>query len=785
LQGLQSKNVLDRMDYLSTVSGGGYIGATLSIAMAKGPDADGAGQTSPNKEATFPFGRLDEDRESPEVKHLRDNSRYLLQNGIIGLVPAVAIYLRGLAMNTITILPILILAAVAIILLNPTTQDLVGSRFAGIDFAPLLGNSSAPVIILGALVVAVLLVLYAVLVSILRIGPIGERQTGAKIAAVILGVVLLLSLLDLHTILLRLAFELNGTIPSRVLAPDNTAGFALFEFIYKNAQTLVALVSPLVVALLPFWKTLATKASQEASGFAESAKQIASRVALLIAAAIMPALLWLVTMQLAYWGTAISICPCAILTPDCQATPDWSHAPMVLQVLVNHTHGRLGIYAAPLIYLALALALFALWPFLNVNSNSLHQLYRDRLGTAFLIRRRTSTDTVDPRRIVDGILREDDFLLSQLDPSRGPYHILNTALNLPGSRFANRRGRNADFFIFSRHYIGSEATGYVDTAAAEKIVDGLNLGTAVAISGAAAAPNMGLVSIRPLSATIAFLNVRLGRWVRHPLAIAELDRNPGNEKADGPFAWGFPRPQYLLYEAFFKSGRDVVAERRHAEPDSAKADSAKADDVTEADAQRKARRKGFIFLSDGGHIENLGIYELLRRRCKLIIAIDGEADENINCASLTQLERLARIDHNIAIRMKWKPIAAINRLVSASSGQESQNGPHVALGLIDYPAPSEGRQREKGVLIYIKASLSGDENDYVLSYKTRHPSFPHETTADQLFSEEQFEVYRALGEHIAVGFVTGRDPVSVQSDGGTELVQMVTDMLRTLEVRSA
>jgi hypothetical protein len=87
------------------------------------------------------------------------------------------------------------------------------------------------------------------------------------------------------------------------------------------------------------------------------------------------------------------------------------------------------------------------------------------------------------------------------------------------------------------------------------------------------------------------------------------------------------------------------------------------------------------------------------------------------------------------------------------------------------------------VLIYIKASLSGDENDYVLSYKAGHPDFPHETTADQLFSEEQFEAYRALGEHIAVGLVSGRDPVSVPHEAALELVQMVKGVLK-IEVRS-
>ena len=108
--------------------------------------------------------------------------------------------------------------------------------------------------------------------------------------------------------------------------------------------------------------------------------------------------------------------------------------------------------------------------------------------------------------------------------------MINTALNVPGSKFANRRGRNADFFVFSQRYIGSEATGYVETRAAEVTVDGLNIGTAMAISGAAAAPNMGMASIRPLSPTIALLNVRLGRWIRHPLDIFNRNAKLEGEK---------------------------------------------------------------------------------------------------------------------------------------------------------------------------------------------------------------------------------------------------------------
>jgi len=383
--------------------------------------------------------------------------------------------------------------------------------------------------------------------------------------------------------------------------------------------------------------------------------------------------------------------------------------------------------------------------------------------------------------VKDEIDYADDFKLSKIDTQRAPYHLINTALNVPGSKFANRRGRNADFFVFSQGYIGSEATGYVETRAAEAIVDGLNIGTAMAISGAAAAPNMGMASIRPLSPTIALLNVRLGRWIRHPLDI--FDRNAkleaekekrkkeekkekGKEKKETEEKeeegerqfWRIPRPRHLLYEAFSKTGVSVE----------------------QLDAKAMRKRGGFVFLTDGGHIDNLGVYELLRRRCKLIIAIDGEADPDFDSGSLVQVERFARIDMNVIIKLNWEPIGMRTQAVTneIKNGQlKSQSGSHVALGSISYPPLTEGGEREKGVLIYIKASLSGDESDYVIAYKKANPQFPHETTLDQLFSEEQFEAYRALGEHIARRFVDGRDDVAAYPDEKDEILKIVYAML--------
>ncbi len=90
-------------------------------------------------------------------------------------------------------------------------------------------------------------------------------------------------------------------------------------------------------------------------------------------------------------------------------------------------------------------------------------------------------------------------------------------------------------------------------------------------------------------------------------------------------------------------------------------------------------------------------------------------------------------------------------MASDGDGLTKSKGPHAAVGIIEYG------EDEKGILLYIKSSLTGDENDYILDYKRRNATFPHETTLDQFFSEEQFEVYRALGFHAVQHFLSGAD----------------------------
>ncbi|UCD77215.1 MAG: hypothetical protein JSW26_17530, partial [Desulfobacterales bacterium] len=145
----------------------------------------------------------------------------------------------------------------------------------------------------------------------------------------------------------------------------------------------------------------------------------------------------------------------------------------------------------------------------------------------------------------------------------------------------------------------------------------------------------------------------------------------------------------------------------------------------------------WVNLSDGGHIENLATIELLRRRCKFIVTGDGEADANLRFGSLATLIRYARIDLGIHIDIDLKQI----RLKDPDKDRLSEA--HFAIGRIHYP-----NEAEYGYLLYLKSSFCGEEDEVVVEYRKRNPTFPHESTADQFFDEGQFEAYRALGQHI-------------------------------------
>ncbi|MDY6992352.1 MAG: hypothetical protein SVR94_07070 [Pseudomonadota bacterium] len=146
-----------------------------------------------------------------------------------------------------------------------------------------------------------------------------------------------------------------------------------------------------------------------------------------------------------------------------------------------------------------------------------------------------------------------------------------------------------------------------------------------------------------------------------------------------------------------------------------------------------------VNLSDGAHHENLGIYPLLRRRCRIIIASDAGSDPQFQMEDLANLQRKARIDLGIEIKFK-----DINKIFPDVNQKEHYSQASFMIGDIHYPD-----QDAVGKLIYMKTALIGREPEDLLAYRRKNPDFPDQTTADQFFDEEQFESYRKLGQIIA------------------------------------
>lgn len=331
--------------------------------------------------------------------------------------------------------------------------------------------------------------------------------------------------------------------------------------------------------------------------------------------------------------------------------------------------------------------------FVNVNRISLHPFYRDRLTRTFLIAPEQSSKALP-------LKSADELRLSKLGGARSaaPYHLINTALNLQGSNDPQLRERKTVPFVLAQRFCGSDYTGYCPTEDLEALDSHFNLGTAMAISAAAASPNMGTISVRPLTFVMALLNIRLNYWLPHPARV-------GRRSWYHRLLYWRPGLMYLLAEALGNVNQ----------------------------------RTPFINCSDGGHIENLAVYELLRRRCQTIVCVDGSADPNFGFLGLITLQRYAEIDLGARIQIDLDTIRP---------NEDGISERHHAVGTITY---NDG---ETGIFIYLKLSYTGDEPEYLRFYKRESPVFPHESTGDQFFGETQFEVYRALGIHVAEGVMT-------------------------------
>jgi hypothetical protein len=331
--------------------------------------------------------------------------------------------------------------------------------------------------------------------------------------------------------------------------------------------------------------------------------------------------------------------------------------------------------------------------FINVNSFSLHGMYKQRLIRAYL---GASNAHRHPHPFT-GFDENDNMAMCALT-SHKPLHVVNIALNLVGGSKLAWQERKAASFTSTRLHTGSLRIGYrPSTEYGGKYKPGtraISLGTAMTISGAAASPNMGYNSSSLLELVMTLFNARLGWWLGNPLREQ----------------WRLRGPRFGV--------RSFIDEAFGLTNDT----------------------NTWVYLSDGGHFENLGLYEMVLRRCKVIIVSDAGADPTYVYQDLGNAVRKIRIDMGIPIEFR-RPMP----MSPARAATPEWSGHHAAIADIRYSACDSS---EDGILVYIKPSLSGDEPADVQHYAAQNSEFPNQTTADQFFNESQFESYRRLGLHV-------------------------------------
>lgn len=231
----------------------------------------------------------------------------------------------------------------------------------------------------------------------------------------------------------------------------------------------------------------------------------------------------------------------------------------------------------------------------------------------------------------------------------------------------------------------------------------------MAVSGAAVSPNMGFHSSPAVTALLTVFNMRLGAWLGNP-------KKPY-------YDWTSPSVSYLLEEMLGMTGIN----------------------------------REFVYVSDGGHFETMGVYELVRRRCRFIVAIDSGADPNFLRQNLGHMIRKIRIDLGVRIELdvdETRPIEGFAK-THVSVGRIFYNDVHQSDRRVPPSDPQFDYEANHGILVYLKLGLTGDEPTDLLNFQAENRLFPNEPTLDQFYGEAQFESYRAIGVHTALTLVEG------------------------------
>ena len=417
-----------------------------------------------------------------------------------------------------------------------------------------------------------------------------------------------------------------------------------------------------------------------------------------------------------------------------------------------HLH-PLGIYALLLLVFAVCSVLINL--LININIFSLHGMYRMRLMRAFM-------GASNLQRLPNGFTGfdgRDNIEAATIRTGQGvPLHLINTTVNLVGTTNSSWRQRKAEGFTVSPLHSGGWRLGYARTSLYGG-PRGLTLATAMAISGAAFNPNMGYHSSPLVTLLMTLFNVRLGWWLPNPKFRSREIRRAAR-KASQEAAAAAKRTGVAGDGGTDEPGEAPTPAARSANDAAGHVEAVEVPPPLPPLSRSFLSRRSPLFalrplllealggtndegahieLTDGGHFENLGLYEMVMRRVHWIVVIDGSADAECRLEDLGNAMRKVEIDLGVPIVFRDTPLRM-------RPGVQGDNF-YCALADVRYDIVDCVADPRPGRLLYIKAGLNGGEPPDVLQYARTHPTFPHETTANQFFTESQFESYRHLGQH--------------------------------------
>lgn len=719
LQSLDELGVLKHVDYLATVSGGGYVGGFWTAWLQRNKERQDMTATGGKK---FPRSIGSETTESAEIRHLREFSRFLLPN-----VRVLGTEFWNIIMTVLGgVLPSLAAALAVLVLFWFGWVSVLGVMLAVHSY------------VWRAYAMLTFVCLYFIISEIVwqipkrksSLSTFSSNADGSNFAGYVIGAAIgaaamstgwqfwRLWMISPDMTHLRFLFMLkaegfntlkraNAGIYPVVLFTSSAmmllmlraliARFCNISFLlgFERAATRMLRLAGIMLGFAALW-WLADQIANDFLSHGWSGRLLPSTGAgtALSTGLFLWARKWLSEPPKETHGGNLLWLAFGWLkraTPKVLATLTWLLLFLLVGVVVEcwlQTQGtpRMGgFWWLPGSSVALVALMIVLY---DPERMGLHELYRARIARCYLgasnpRNNRGRTEAARARRNRSTSEHpEDDLRLKDLNSISNPVHLICATANDLSGEPVGTLYRGAKSAVLSVHGIslGNQTAK----------LDHLRVSSALTASAAAFNSQMGRYSM-DLGPAVTFLmtafNLRLGLWVPHP---------------ENSLRWKYSLPgRFFFYELL---------------------------GLSRADGKN-------LLLSDGGHFENFGLYELIRRHCRYIIASDCGADPEVAFDDLANVLRRVREDFGVEVELD------VSRL---SPGENQFAKQHAAIGTIHYNGLGG---MDKGTLIFIKPAITGDEPPDVLQYRTRNRAFPHESTANQFYDEPQWESYRRLGAH--------------------------------------